>query len=128
MFDGWLVETNYVAVITDSNLALQDTNFLALSDRATTAEPCGHCTLCRWADRCDAEWDAMHHLSIVANITRVVAIGHSAGGQLALFAAGTPNRPEFEGKGGTPGVSTQVVACCNFWPLERLDLKAVAHH
>jgi acetyl esterase/lipase len=47
---------------------------------------------------------------------KIAVVGHSAGGQLALFAAGTPNRPEFEGKGGTPGVSTQVVACCAYYP------------
>jgi acetyl esterase/lipase len=47
---------------------------------------------------------------------KIAVVGHSAGGQLALFAAGTPNRSEFEGKGGTPGVSTQVVACCAYYP------------
>jgi subtilisin-like proprotein convertase family protein len=31
VFDGWLVETNYVAVIIDTNIALQGSNFLALS-------------------------------------------------------------------------------------------------
>jgi acetyl esterase/lipase len=35
---------------------------------------------------------------------------------LALFAAGPPNRPEFEGKGGTPGVGTQVAVCCAYYP------------
>jgi acetyl esterase/lipase len=47
---------------------------------------------------------------------KIAVVGHSAGGQLALFAAGTPNRPEFEGKGGTPGAGTQVVACCAYYP------------
>jgi hypothetical protein len=28
----------------------------------TVAEPCGHCGLCRWRDRCRAEWDAADHL------------------------------------------------------------------
>ncbi len=36
----------------------------------TTAEPCGHCGMCRWHARCDAEWEAADHLSLVANISR----------------------------------------------------------
>jgi acetyl esterase/lipase len=47
---------------------------------------------------------------------KIGVVGHSAGGHLALFAAGTPNRPEFEGKGGTPGAGTQVVACSAYYP------------
>jgi len=37
---------------------------------ATMAEPCGHCGLCRWRERCGAEWDAADHLSLIANIAR----------------------------------------------------------
>jgi uncharacterized protein len=33
-------------------------------------EPCGHCGICRWLDRCQADWDTADHLSLVANITR----------------------------------------------------------
>ncbi|MBV8937335.1 MAG: TM0106 family RecB-like putative nuclease, partial [Alphaproteobacteria bacterium] len=36
----------------------------------STAEPCGHCRICRWAGRCEADWEAADHLSLVANITR----------------------------------------------------------
>src|SRR3546814_20665354 len=32
--------------------------------------PCGHCTFCRWAPFCAAEWEATSHLSIVAGMTR----------------------------------------------------------
>jgi acetyl esterase/lipase len=46
---------------------------------------------------------------------RIGVIGYSAGGHLALFAAGTCNRPEFEGKNGTPGVSTQLAACGSYY-------------
>lgn len=35
----------------------------------SSAEPCGHCTFCRWSMACKAEWDASEHLSLVANIT-----------------------------------------------------------
>jgi uncharacterized protein len=36
----------------------------------SVAEPCGHCGICRWLDRCEADWEAADHLSLVANITR----------------------------------------------------------
>lgn len=37
---------------------------------STEPEPCGHCAFCRWAERCEGEWDAAEHLSLVANINR----------------------------------------------------------
>jgi acetyl esterase/lipase len=42
--------------------------------------------------------------------TRLAVLGRSAGGHLALLAAGTPRRPEFEGDGGEPGVNPSVAA------------------
>jgi acetyl esterase/lipase len=47
---------------------------------------------------------------------RIAVVGYSAGGHLALFTAGTPNRPEFEGSGGNAGVSTKVAACLAYYP------------
>jgi acetyl esterase/lipase len=61
-------------------------------------------------------WVRANAQSLGFDPDKIAVVGHSAGGQLALFAAGTPNRLEFEGKGGTPGVSTQVVACCAYYP------------
>lgn len=43
-------------------------DFLAQSERQTAAEPCGHCSLCDFRARCEAEWEAADHLSLVANI------------------------------------------------------------
>jgi predicted RecB family nuclease len=37
---------------------------------AVTAEPCGHCTYCRWLTACEAEGEAHEHLSLVAGIRR----------------------------------------------------------
>ncbi len=45
-------------------------SFVNLAKRATSAEPCGHCAFCRWAERCDEEWERLDHLSRVANISR----------------------------------------------------------
>ena len=61
-------------------------------------------------------WARANAKSLGFDPDKIAVVGHSAGGQLALFAAGTPNRPEFEGKGGTPGAGTQVVACCAYYP------------
>ena len=46
---------------------------------------------------------------------RIAVAGYSAGGHLALFAAGTANRAEFEGRGGNAGVPTDVAACLAYY-------------
>jgi len=48
---------------------------------------------------------------------RIVIAGYSAGGMLALLAAGTNGRKEFEGDGGNAGVSSDVNACIGVYPL-----------
>ena len=48
---------------------------------------------------------------------RIVVAGYSAGGMLALMAAGTNGRMEFEGNGGNAGVSSEVNACIGVYPL-----------
>ncbi len=47
--------------------------------------------------------------------------GYSAGGLLALFAAATGDRPEFEGSGGNEGVSSKVAACLAFYAATRAN-------
>jgi len=54
-------------------------------------------------------------LGIEAN--RIAVAGYSAGGMLALMAAGTNGRPAFEGDGGNAGVSSEVNACIGVYPL-----------
>jgi acetyl esterase/lipase len=62
----------------------------------------------RWAranlDRLDIETE------------KVAVLGYSAGGHLALVAAGSQDLPEFEGDGGNPGFGTEVAACVAFYP------------
>jgi acetyl esterase/lipase len=69
-------------------------------------------------------WTRANAKALGVDPDRIGVVGHSAGGHLALFAAGTPNRPEFEGKGGTPGVSTKVVACCAYYPATEIRPRA----
>ena len=47
---------------------------------------------------------------------RIVAQGNSAGGHLALLAAGTPGFEPFEGQGGNSGVPTDVAAALAIYP------------
>lgn len=47
---------------------------------------------------------------------KVAVEGNSAGAHLALFAAGTPDRPEWEGDGGNPDQSTKVSAVVAVYP------------
>lgn len=57
--------------------------FAGQPERVAAAEPCGHCTYCRWSSGCEDEWDEQEHLSLVAGINR---------GQIAkLRAAGLGN-------------------------------------
>ena len=37
-------------------------------EHETDAEPCSHCELCRWSERCDDEWEAADHLQLVARL------------------------------------------------------------
>jgi acetyl esterase/lipase len=61
-------------------------------------------------------WTRAHAKSLNIDPARIAVVGYSAGGHLALFAAGTGNRPEFEGSNGTPGVGTEVAACAAYYP------------
>lgn len=64
-------------------------NFTGAAPDVSTGSPCGHCTFCRWSFACDAEWEAISHLSLVAGLTR--------GQAEALRAAGFPDLPALAG-------------------------------
>lgn len=48
---------------------------------------------------------------------KIAVAGYSAGGMLALMAAGTNGMEELEGDGGNAGVSSDVQACIGVYPL-----------
>jgi acetyl esterase/lipase len=60
-------------------------------------------------------WTRANAKSLGIDPEKIAVVGYSAGGHLALFAAGTANRPEFEGSNGTPGAGTQLAACCAYY-------------
>lgn len=69
--------------------------FTAAGDRATEAQPCAHCTYCRWAPTCETHWDTIDHLSRVANISRsqIAKLECAGVATLAALGATAPNYP-----------------------------------
>ncbi len=65
--------------------------FLASLDEAiaTYPEPCAHCAVCRWKDRCDQKREADDHLCLVAGATRRHRDLLAAAGTSTLEALGT---------------------------------------
>jgi acetyl esterase/lipase len=62
-------------------------------------------------------WTRANAQRLGVDADRIVVAGYSAGGMLALLAAGTNGKPELEGMGGTPNVSSKVDACIGVYPL-----------
>jgi acetyl esterase/lipase len=61
-------------------------------------------------------WTRAHAAELGVASKNVVVLGYSAGGRLALIAAGTQNNPALEGDSGAPDVGTGVAACVAFYP------------
>jgi predicted RecB family nuclease len=60
---------------------------------STVPDPCGHCGMCQWRDRCEAEWESADHLSLVANIRgtqreKLTAVGITTVAELAALPEG----------------------------------------
>ena len=82
--DGSIATVRVDAIIHYYRFARQRyLDFTAAPPGGSVGAPCGHCTYCRWAERCAAEWEAANHLSLVAGLTR--------GQAEALRAAGIPD-------------------------------------
>ena len=69
--DGSVASVRVDAVIHYFEFARQRfLDFTAAAPEVSNGAPCGHCTFCRWAQTCDAEWEATNHLSLVAGLNR----------------------------------------------------------
>ncbi len=86
------------------------------------------CACCEYRLSGEAKWPApLHDVKAAlrwmrANSKRlgidplkITVSGNSAGAHLALMVGATPNAPEFEGEGGSPGVGTEVAAVIGFY-------------
>lgn len=61
-------------------------------------------------------WARANAADIGIDEDKIAVAGYSAGGALALLAAGTNGRNEFEGMGGNAGESSDVQAAIGFYP------------
>jgi uncharacterized protein len=57
----------------------------------SVGQPCAHCGVCRWSEHCEAEWERVDHLSLVAHITRGQRAKLEAAGVSTMSALGALN-------------------------------------
>jgi acetyl esterase/lipase len=61
-------------------------------------------------------WLRAHAKDLSVDVDKIAVMGNSAGAYLSLMLAATPGMAEFEGTGGSPGISSSVAACIALYP------------
>ena len=74
--------------------------------------------------KANIRWMRANSGSLGIDPSLIVVAGKSAGGHLALLAAGTPNLKEFEGDGGNPGVGSEVAGVIGSSPVSDISTAA----
>lgn len=87
------------------------------------------CVACEYRLTPEASWPAQIHdvkaalrwfranaRELDVDAAKIAVSGSSAGAHLALLLAGTPDKAEFEGDGGNPGVATDAAAVIAVYP------------
>lgn len=72
---------HYAAIARDRFAA-----FVAKAEPQTKADPCGHCSFCRWKSRCTEYWSEADDLCLVANISRLQRDKLTVGGVGSMHA------------------------------------------
>ena len=73
-------------------------------------------------------WTRAHAGELDLDPERIVVLGYSAGGRLALIASGTQNFHPFEGDGGNAEASTSIAACVAFYPASGATRRPASGH
>jgi acetyl esterase/lipase len=60
-------------------------------------------------------WTRANAAKLGIDADKVAVAGYSAGGLMALAAAGTADRKDLEGNSGTPGVSSKIAGCLSYF-------------
>ena len=74
--------------------------------------------------KANIRWMRANSVSLRIDPSRIVVVGKSAGGLLALLAGGSQHVQEFEGTGGNPGISSEVAAVVGISPVTDLSERA----
>ncbi len=78
--------------------------------------------------KCAVRYLRAHAAELHINADKMAVIGGSAGGYLSLMVGYTPDRPELEGQGGNPGVSSAVAVVVDLYGPTDLTVESARNH